>query len=476
MKEGRNNDKEITMDSEFCIEDVIVSIYGTEILLKQIKERQIRNCLYNWKYKSQLEKELSIQKKKYNKYMLDGFYALARQTQSICMLFHTIKLIEYKQKKFSMDKLIFNTKESINNEDLIKEESKPDEATGLENDSELLSLDENTIMLEFQQNLVRYFHGINNTINIIESKKDKIIYTCFYQIRNFKKHEKEGMAINNQKIEIKALKDDIIVNNENSDAKNVFVASSPIKKSEIYDKENISRNIIGKQLNNGLLLNREELYFEQISEKKKFYTRKQNASFNNGSVSKPLERKNSNHSGLPEQRHNSGEFTQQNHSNSNFHNQVGNNVIIGKNIIDFTHANPVLFSSIRSPVNSNPVLTIYPIHSPNFNFSNSVINKRHQNFNNLNYQNQLSSGPTPLNTTKYSKDNLPSINSSKLNKQYRTESNQNFPIKRYYSNDRKSPRSAEITKNILNPCINFTQDSTNLIQNITDSFKSVILN
>ncbi|OII74759.1 uncharacterized protein cubi_00312 [Cryptosporidium ubiquitum] len=465
------------MDSEFCIEDIIVSIYGTEMLLKQIKERQIRNCLYNWKYKSQLWKELSIQKKKYNKYMLDGFYALARQTQSICMLFHMIKLIEYKQKRFSMDRLIFNLKESMNNENIIKEESNSVEITELENYSELSSLDENTIMLEFQQNLVRYFHGINTMINIIESKKNKIIYICFYKMRNFKGYEKDEIVINNQIIEIKANKDDKIVGNENSDAKDEFVVPSPIRKSEIHDKENISRNSMRKQLNNGLSLNREELYFEQISEKKQFYTRKQNASFNNGSISKPLERKTSNQSDFTEQRYRSAEFTQQNYSNSNFHGQVGNNVIIGKNIIDFTHANPILFSSIKSPVNSNPVLTIYPAHSPNFNFSNPVINRKYPHFNNnLNYSNQLSSGHTPLNTTKYSRDNLPNTNNSRLNKQYRSESNQNFVIKRYSSNDRKSPRSADIAKSILNPCINFTHDSTNLIQNITDSFKSVILN
>ncbi|KAH8584815.1 uncharacterized protein ELE39_000766 [Cryptosporidium sp. chipmunk genotype I] len=456
------------MDSEFCIEDLIVSIYGTEMLLKQIKERQIRNCLYNWKYKSQLEKELSLQKKKYNKYMLDGFYALARQTQSICMLFHTMKLIEYKKQKFAMDKLISNFKENTIRQGTSRDEPRSDESIGLENESEL-SLDENTIMLEFQQNLIRYFHGINNVVNIVESKKDRILYNSFYKIRSFKEN-KQLKVINSSRTEREALKDEFIT------------PPSPIRKSEINNKENISRNTIRKQLNNGLSLNREELYFEQISEKKQFYTRKQNVSFNNGSISEPtsLERKMSNKSEFPEQRHISGEFNKQSYTNSNhFHRQIGNNVIIGNNIIDFTHANPVLFSSIKSPVNSNPVLTIFPPHSPNFNFTNPAINRKHPQFNNnLNYSNQLSSGPTPLNTTKYSRDNIPSTNNSlpKSQHQHRHELSHNFMIKRYSSSDRKSPRSAEITKSILNPCINFTQDSTNLIQNITDSFKSVILN
>ncbi|KAL3130025.1 hypothetical protein CHM_1g3180 [Cryptosporidium hominis] len=456
------------MDSEFCIEDLIVSIYGTEMLLKQIKERQIRNCLYNWKYKSQLERELSLQKKKYNKYMLDGFYALARQTQSICMLFHTMKLIEYKKQRFAMDKLISNFKQSNNRQETIMNKSRSCESTELENESELLSLDENT-MLEFQQNLIRYFHGINSLVNIIESKKDKIFYNSFYKVKNFKGNEKQKTVISNQKIERNVTKD------------NLVAPSSPLNKSEVNDKENISSNTLGKQLNNGLTLNREELYFELIPEKKQFYTRKQNASFNNGPISNPsLERKTSNISEFAKQKQISRDFTQQSYGSSNhFHKQIGNNVVIGNNIIDFTHANPVLFSTIQSPVNSNPVLTIFPPHSPNFNFTNHVNKGKYLQFNNnLNYANQLSSGSTPLNTTKYSKDNLPNINNafSKNQLQHKPELGRNFTIKRYSSNDRKSPRSAEITKSILKPCINFTQDSTNLIQNITDSFKSVILN
>lgn len=474
------------MDSEFCIEDVIVSIYGTEMLLKQIRERQIRNCLYNWKYKSQLEKELATQKKKYNKYMLDGFYALARQTQSICMLFHIVKLIEYRQQKYAMDRLVSNAKESMvaaTTEDETNIYFNLDEGVNVGSELEPSpSFDEDAaIMIEFQQNLVRFFHGINSVVKIIESNKYRTIYASFHRIKDFSEGRRRETVTEK----------DGVAKEEVSGGKEVFAPPSPMNKTEARDKENISRNTMWKRhqpLNSGLSLNREELYFEQIPEKKHFYTRKQNVSFNNGSVSHQscdTEARSSNQSvGLHNQRqqHVFEDLVQQDHVD-NFNSQVGGgNVVIGNGIIDFTHANPVLFSSIKSPANSNPMLAIYPHHhSQNLNIVHPIQNRRHPpHFNtNLNYSSQTSTGSlsAPLNTTKYSMSCHASSRNSRPLGQNKTESHQNFAIKRYYSsNDRKSPRSAEITKSILNPCINFTQDSTNLIQNITESFKSVILN
>ncbi|KAJ1606007.1 hypothetical protein OJ252_3315 [Cryptosporidium canis] len=461
------------MDSEFCIEDVIVSIYGMEMLLKQIKERQIRNCLYDWKYKSLLEKDLAIQKKKYNKYMLDGFYALARQTQSICMLFHTMKLIEYKQKKFAMDRFVCNMKVAWAAEDRAKVISSSEESSVLENDPESPLLDE-AVLIEFQQNLVRFFHGINSVVNIIESKRHGAIYKAFCLIKGLPRRrslEKAAGHQNSASLSIRCEK------SSNSGA--LGPPLSPVGDADAHDKENISGNKLGKNpLNNGLTLNREELYFEQVSGKKQFYTRKQNESFNNGPSSKPpsLDRTALNYSAAHDQRHISAEFAQKHYPNPNFSNHTGN-VIIGSSIIDFTHANPLLFSTIKSPANSNPVLAVFPQHPHNPNFPHNFQGRKPTHFGaHLNPSNQLSAGSTPLNTTKYSIDYPPSLGNPRLKNQNKAESSHNLTVKRYYSSDRKSPRSTEVAKSILNPCINFTQDSTNLIQNITDSFKSVILN
>ncbi|KAF7457619.1 hypothetical protein HWI79_1879 [Cryptosporidium felis] len=475
---------------DLCVEDIIISIYGTEMLLKQIRERQVRKCFYDWKYRSRLDRELVVQKKKYNKYMLDGFYALARQTQSICMLFHTVKLNELKLERFALEKLVSNSREigeaelraeyeQVNRDLRPKLEVKEEICAEGIQDTKSPELNEELIF-EYHQNMLLVFHGINGLAKVLESKINKLFCFCFYRMLYFRGNSEKKKEIQTHTAENPVSKTSF--NEKNDIMKNTkcesYLTSNLITNSEVpFDKENIPANkptTVVKRPS----LNKEDLYCEQISERGDFYTRKQNASFNNGSLESVDSFQNLR--GPLRTKTHQNAFPNANTLNSPLYLSQGGHVIIKNDVIDLAHANSVLFPSLISPMNSNHTLNPFSqnmyANSISLNYSNPVLSgKRSGLASNSNHPQHFQCDGTPLNTTKYSGDNLIYSNNGLGSK--RITSNQNFLLGRNSTYERKSPRSAELSKNILKPCINFTQDySANLLHNIADGFKSAILN
>ncbi|KAH7647070.1 hypothetical protein FG379_002761 [Cryptosporidium bovis] len=435
-------------DGTYSVEDIIMSLYGMELLLKRIKEKQIRKCLYDWKYKSLINKELNIQRKKYNKYMLDGFYALTRQTQSVCMLFNLFRMGDNKLKSYAFNRLLINAR---NNE--ISENN-------------LVSIDERIIQ-EFQHGIMTIINGFSSLGFIVNKKKFRALYCSFHKVLNHK--GRASVERNNENTnKLNAIDENLIF--ENTKCK-----SDKPEFDNLIDNNNVlTENKCNKKLalNHGLFLNKNDIY-TQNDDNIKLYNKNQSTSLNNGYyIHVPISRQKAKFDYYNELAQTGSDYNNNNCFNSN------NNFIK-----EFSPLNPVLYPPLRPQVNSYD----YSIQKQhvynsagliNTNFVNPVLNRRlSPNNSNANSFRTSNSGistaaPSPLNTTKYSVDNLYySVDYNKNNKQ------NNYGHKRNSIYEKITPKSTENpSKNFINPCINFTQDSSIILNSITDKFKSVILN
>ncbi|KAH8740324.1 hypothetical protein FG386_002836 [Cryptosporidium ryanae] len=438
-------------NTTYSVEDIIMSLYGMEVLLKRIKDKQIRECLYDWKYKSLVNKELNNQKKKYNKYMLDGFYALTRQTQSICMLFNLLIMSDHKLKNYAFKRLLINARNSVINE------------------SNFVSTDD-SIIQEFQHGVMRIINYFSSLSFIISKKNFKTLYCAFYVMLNHKK--KVNMIINDENINklnisnkgIMFCKTEYKVDNSKCD--------HIIKNNSIMD-ENKYNTKLG--LNRGLFINKNDIYTHN-DDNIKLYNRKQNTSFSNGYyIHVPIDRQKAKFDYYNDQIRTG--YESKVNSNNNYYYYYCNN-----NATELSPLNPVFYNSIKSQVNnydysvqkqqSNNSIGLF-----NTNFTNPVLNRRlSPNNSNTNSFQTSNSGistaaPSPLNTTKYSGNNL--YYSVDCNKNEQSD----YSFKKSSIYKKKTPKSTQTkSKNFINPCINFTQDSSLMLNNITDTFRSVIMN
>ncbi|OII71094.1 hypothetical protein cand_026520 [Cryptosporidium andersoni] len=439
------------MLQNYCVEDFITSICSLEIVLNQARERELRDCLYYWRYTSKLIKELNIQKKRYNIYMLDGFYALARQTQAVCMLFHIFALHEYKLKNYALTTLkIYSNMYNSKYENKILD-SYIDLIHMFSNFSKILDLYKYRIINKSFRYIVGYYdkeivnsiNGVDSVLSTDETNKYSISDITIPKIEE----EVVESNMNLENLEDRNLKRSVVKSDLRNSLNNGLNSGLRIP----CTFEDVSMNSTDPRVSEYVAYIHGSLVPNSLDKTKTVYksgdiflNTKKKVSFKD-----QIDRRNTTPS-MPS-------YQMDNYKIEGFTSTTYEPLFYHKPIDKFNSARNVHIkyyppptlalgkSSILNSSSNTPQISPQSSSSKNINFQ---IMHNYNNENNSSYMNNLK--------WKCSSNNYRLLNN-----------------KESYVTIKRSPRSSDHAKNVLNPCIGLASESTNIFTSITDHIKSI---